>query len=427
MTDTEWSKYKVQLYTSRQAPVPLGTVSFDDLEAKARETLKDHIGAFNYAYGSAGTNSTEKNNQRAFEKYAIIPRMLANNTIRSLDVTLFGVKFPAPILMAPIGVQGICHPDAELASARAAKNTGIPFILSTAASRSIEEVAKENGDGHRWFQLYWPLTDEITFSLLKRAKANGFSALVVTLDTPSIGWRPLDLQTAYLPFAHGIGIQVGISDPVFMARHGYQPVLDEHTEHPYDPVKMNKLLAEGDKKTKTDAFLGFEWLKETNPGLYRPWEDVKLLRDNWNGPLILKGIQCAQDAERALDIGVDGIVVSNHGGRQVDGAIPSLYALVNVMRSPKIRQAQKSGKFTVLFDSGVRTGSDIIKAIALGAQAVLLGRPWLYGLMVGGQAGVEQVLRHTMADLDANLGLAGYRSLEDIQGKGEDVVVKLDF
>lgn len=353
--------------------------------------------------------------------------MLVDTTIRSLEVTLFGIKLPSPILVAPIGVQGICHPDAELASARAAKKLGIPYIMSTAASRSIEEVAKVNEDGIRWFQLYWPRTDEVTLSLLKRAKANGFSALVVTLDTPTIGWRPLDLQTSYLPFAHGFGMQAGISDPVFMARYNLQPKLDEHPEFPYDPAKLNKLLEEGDEKTKREAFLGFEWLKETNSGHFRSWEEVKLLRDNWTGPLILKGIQCAQDAEKAIDFGVNGIVVSNHGGRQVDGAIPSLYALVDIMKSPKVRESQKSGKLTILFDSGIRTGSDVIKAMALGAQAVLLGRPWLYGLAAGGQAGVEQVLQHTLADLDTNLGLAGYKTLADIQGKGEDVVIKLDF
>jgi len=210
-----------------------------------------------------------------------------------------------------------------------------------------------------------------------------------------------------------------------MARYNLQPRHEEHTEFPYDAAKLNKLLLEGDENIKRESYLGFEWLKETT--FVRPWEDVKFLRDNWSGPLILKGIQCAQDAEWALDFGVDGIVVSNHGGRQVDGAIPSLYALVNIMKSPKVREAQRTGKLTILFDSGIRTGSDVIKALALGAQAVLLGRPWLYGLMAGGQAGVEQVLKHTLADLDSNLSLAGYRSLGDIQGRGEHVVVKLDF
>jgi len=267
----------------------------------------------------------------------------------------------------------------------------------------------------------------VTLSLLKRARENGYSTLVVTLDTPAIGWRPSDLQTSYLPFAHGVGCQIGVSDPSFMAKFSLQPTHGEHPEFPYRPAAMDQLVAGGDEKTKRDSFLGIEWVKETVSGEFRSWEDLRFLRENWKGPLVLKGIQCAQDAEKALDHGADGIVVSNHGGRQVDGAIPSLYALVNIMKSLKVREAQELGKFTILFDSGIRTGSDIIKALALGAQAVLLGRPWLYGLVVGGQAGIEQVLEHTIADLDTNLSLAGYKSLADIQGKGENVITKLDF
>ncbi|KAF8627402.1 hypothetical protein AX17_006217 [Amanita inopinata Kibby_2008] len=428
MADTnEWSKYMFNIYASQKGPEPFGTVAFDEIEAKARETLKDYPEAFWYAYGSAGTKSTDRNNTRAFQKYAIIPRMLVDATHRSLETTIFGVKYKAPVFVAPIGVQGIFHPEAELATARAAKRFGIPFIMSTASSRSLEEVAKANEDGQRWYQLYWPRTNEVTLSLLDRAKQNGFSALVVTLDTMVIGWRPHDLQTAYIPFSHGVGVQVGTSDPVFMKRYNRQPVYDEHPEFPYDPVKMNKLYAQGDEKAKQDIFMGLEWLKEINSGLFRSWKDLEFVRANWKGPLVLKGIQNVQDAERAIDSGVDGIIVSNHGGRQVDGAIPSLYALEAIMKSPKVKEAQQSGKFTILFDSGIRTGSDIIKALALGAQAVLLGRPWVYGLIAGGQAGVEQVLQHTIADLDTNLGLSGYKTLADIQGKREDVIVKLDF
>ncbi|KAF8635988.1 hypothetical protein AX15_000151 [Amanita polypyramis BW_CC] len=425
--DNKWSKYKLKVYQSRKGPEPLGTVRFEEIEEKARQALKDHPGSFHYAYGSAGCNSTTRNNLRAFEKYAIIPHMLVDANKRSFEVTLFGVKYPSPILMAPIGVQGICHPEADLAPARAGRNLGIPFIASTASSRSLEEIAKVNGDGFRWFQLYWPHSDDVTLSLLKRAETNGYSVLVVTLDTQAIGWRPHDLETSYLPFADGVGSQIGTSDPVFMARYGLQPMLEDHPEFPYDPAKVGRLHAEGDEKMLQASRLGVDWLKEFGSGIFRPWEDLKILRDNWKGPLVLKGIQCRQDAERALEHGVDGIVVSNHGGRQVEGAIPSLYALVDIMKSVKVREAQQSGKFTIIFDSGIRTGSDIVKAIALGAQAVFLGRPWLYGLMAAGQAGVEQVLEHTMSDLDSCLSLSGYKSVAEIQGKGEEVVIKLDF
>lgn len=425
--DNKWTTYKLKIYQDRKGPQPLGTVVFEEIRAKAEEILKDNRAAWLYVHGSAGISATDKNNTRAFEKYAIIPRMLVDTTARSLETTIFGKKHSAPLLIAPIGVQAILHPEAELAVARAAKNLGITYTLSTAASRSIEEVAEANGDGQRWYQLYWPTSDEVTLSLLKRAEQNGYSALVVTLDTVTIGWRPKDLGSSYIPFIHGVGCQVGMSDPAFMAKYNYQPITGERPEFPYRPEKMDQLIVQGDAKAKRDLFLGVEWLKETNSGHFRSWEHLQLLRENWKGPLVLKGIQCAQDAERALECGADGIVVSNHGGRQVDGAIPSLYALVNIMKSAKIREAQRSGKLTVLFDSGVRTGTDIIKALALGAQAVLLGRPWVYGLAAGGQAGVEQVINHTLADLDTNLGLAGYKTLADIQGKGEEVVVKLDF
>lgn len=427
MYEKKWSTWSVNLYSSRKGPDPLGTVVFEEIEEKARQALKDYPGAFLYAHGSAGVWSTYNANRRAFEKYRFIPRMLVDATVRNLETTIFGVKHSGPIFVAPIGVQAIFTAEAELAPACACQALKVPFIMSTASSRSIEEVAQANGDGHRWYQLYWPRSDDVTLSILKRAKDNGFSALVVTLDTMTLGYRPHDLERAYLPFAHGVGIEVGRSDPVFMAKFGRQPQIDHHPEFPYDADKIDKLFIEGDPTTKENAFLGMQWLEEGNSGLYRSWEDLKLIRDNWEGPLVLKGIQSVKDAEKCLDSGVDGIIVSNHGGRQVDGALPSLYALANIMKSPRIKEAQASGKLTILFDSGIRTGIDIMKAIALGAQAVLLGRPWLYGGIVAGQAGIEQVLCHTMADLDATLGLCGYRSLAELHGTAEECLEKVDF
>jgi len=418
-----WSSYMLDIYGGGHGPQPLGTVAFEEIEAKAREKLKDYGGAFMYAGGSAGTNSTYRANLRAFDRYAIVPRMLVNANKRSLETKIFGVVHPSPILMAPIGVQNIFHPDGESNPARAGKALGVPFILSTASTHTIEEVAEANGDGHRWFQLYWPRSNDITASLLKRAKENNYKALVVTLDTMVMGWRPHDLETSYIPFAYGVGVQVGLSDPVFMARYGKQPITDQHPEFPYDQDKLRKKLIAGDAKVQEAASLGTDWSKDVYS--YHDWEDLKFLRDTWEGPLVVKGILSAQDAEKALTYGVDGIVVSNHGGRQVDGAIPTLLALEMIMKSPTIKAAQSSGKLTVLFDSGIRTGSDIIKALALGAQAVLLGRPWLYGSVVGGQAGVEQVLRHTLADLDNTLGLSGFTNLSQVQGKGEEILVKI--
>jgi len=289
-------------------------------------------------------------NRKTFNKWAIIPRMLRNCTARNLETTIFGHKFKAPMLLAPIGVQGILHPDAEIATATAAKETNIPMILSTAATRSMEEVAEVHGDGHRWYQLYWPYSDEITVSLLNRAKKSGYSALIITLDTMSIGWRPHDLDTAYLPFFHSYGCQNGFADPVFMARYGKQPEPRGKPAFPYNPQEINARAEQGDPTAKAMMYMGTEWVREMSSGRQRSWDELKLLKDNWDGPLVLKGVQCAADAELAIDAGVDGIVVSNHGGRQVDGAVSALWSLEHIMKSAKVREAQASGKFTVLFD-----------------------------------------------------------------------------
>jgi isopentenyl diphosphate isomerase/L-lactate dehydrogenase-like FMN-dependent dehydrogenase len=291
------------------------------------------------------------------------------------QTTIFGVKLPAPLITAPIGVQGLVHPDAELATARATSRVGVPMIMSTASTRSLEDAAEANGTGHRWYQLYWPKDPEVTNSLLSRAKSNGYTALVVTLDTITIGWRPHDLDKSYLPFFHGTGIAMGTSDPVFMHKQGkepYPPGPAGHIEFPYDIEAMDRRTIAGDPEAVERVKLGVSWIGEVNSGLYRTWDDLKLLREHWDGPIVLKGIQSVEDAEIAIDY-VEGIVVSNHGGRQVDGAISSLSALDKICLSEKVRAAQESGKFTVFFDSGIRTGSDIIKAIALGAQAILRG------------------------------------------------------
>ncbi|KAJ7505860.1 oxidoreductase [Mycena galericulata] len=422
-----WGGYMVEIYRGRKGVPPLGTVVFEEIEAKAKEKLKDTPGAFMYAGGSAGTYSTYRVNLRAFERYRIVPRMLVDATVRNIETTIFGVKHPSPIFIAPIGVQGIFTADAELAPARAAQKLGVPFIMSTASSRTIEDVAEANGDGHRWYQLYWPASHDVLLSILSRAKASGFTALVVTLDTMLLGWRPHDLETSYIPFGHGLGVQVGTSDPVFMRRFGREPIVGTRTKFPYDSAEIDRLIVAGDKDARDAAFLGAEWLKECNSGLFHSWEELRFIREHWEGPLVLKGIQSVQDAEKSLDYGVNGIIVSNHGGRQVDGALPSLTALARIMRSPTVKAAQAEGKLTVLFDSGIRTGPDIIKALALGAQAVLLGRPWLYGGVVAGQEGIEQVIRYMLADLDGTLGLSGYKSLSDVQGKAEDVLVEIDF
>jgi lactate 2-monooxygenase len=307
-----------------------------------------------------------------------VPRMLTESTERDLATTVLGTSMPAPVLLAPVGVQSIVHPDAELATARAAAALGVPMILSTASSSTIENVAEASGAGPRWFQLYWPSDSDVTASILSRAKKAGYTTLVVTLDTWTLGWRPCDLDQAYLPFLQGEGVAVPFSDPAFRA-----------------------LLDKTPEEDKAAAIL--RWIFMVT-GTDRSWKQLPFLREHWDGPIVLKGIQHVDDARRAVAAGMDGIIVSNHGGRQVDGAIAALDAL------PEIATAV-GDRIEVLFDSGVRTGADVLKALALGASAVLLGRPYVYGLAHGGEAGVRHVLRSLLADFDLTMGLSGNRSV----------------
>jgi isopentenyl diphosphate isomerase/L-lactate dehydrogenase-like FMN-dependent dehydrogenase len=346
------------------------------LEALARDRLEP--GPYGYVAGGAGTGSTVRANRAAFDAWRIVPRMLREATARRLATTVLGTELPAPVLVAPVGVQSIVHPDGELAVARACAELGVPMVLSTAASYTLEQVAEASGSGPRWFQLYWPTEDEVTLSLLGRAKAAGFTTLVVTLDTWTLGYRPMDLDGAYLPFLRGVGTAIPFSDPAFRAGLAAAPEDD-------------LMAAVG------------RWVPMFTGTALR-WDRLPLLRENWDGPIVLKGVQHPDDARRALDAGMDGVVVSNHGGRQVDGAVAALDTL------PGIADAV-AGRAAVLFDSGVRTGADVVKALALGADAVLLARPYVYGLALGGQAGVRHVLRCLLTELDITLGLAGYADI----------------
>jgi isopentenyl diphosphate isomerase/L-lactate dehydrogenase-like FMN-dependent dehydrogenase len=420
---TTWSSFLSQIYITDRRPVN-GSYDYRAVEEKAREVTKDNHAAFNYTFGSAGIGRTYRDNLEALEQWRIIPRMLRNATDRNLETTLFGVKLPSPVLIGPVGLQGILHKDGELATASAAARVGVPFVLSTESTRSIEDVAKANGDGHRWYQLYWPRSDDLTLSILGRAKAAGFTALVLTLDTFIIGWRPLDLATAYLPSEAAVGVQVGTSDPVFMKRMGEPVRPDERPAFPLDLEAFRKRLAAGDKQAAVALKLGTGWVDETNSGLFRTWEDLKFLRDNWDGPIVLKAIQTVEDAHAAMDARMDGIIVSNHGGRQIDGAISTFSALEKITASSRVSVAQKKGTFTVLFDSGIRQGCDVIKAIAMGAQGVLIGRLFMYGLAIDGEQGVEEVLRSLLADTEVTLGLSGYKSIEEIWAKRGAVLEK---
>jgi lactate 2-monooxygenase len=354
-------------------------VSIEALEREAERVLTP--GAFGYVAGGAGSEDTMRANREAFRRWRIVPRMLRDVSQRDLRTDVLGTPMPAPLMLAPIGVQSIVHPDAEEAVARAAAATGVPMVLSTASSKSMEEVAAANGDAPRWFQLYWPRDPDLAVSFMARAERAGYSAIVVTLDTWLLAWRPRDLQQAYLPFLHGVGCANYFSDPVFRAALQKPPEEDTPA-----------------------AVLHFQSVF-SDPSV--TWERLAFLRENTRLPIVLKGILHPKDARRALDHGVDGVIVSNHGGRQVDGAIGALDAL------PGVADAI-GGKIPVLFDSGIRTGSDVFKALALGARAVLLGRPYVWGLGQGGEDGVRTVIRGMLAELDLTLALSGYTTFAEV-------------
>ncbi|MCK5929560.1 MAG: alpha-hydroxy-acid oxidizing protein [Nocardioides sp.] len=378
---THFGDHQVSIYAAGMlaGQTPAWTTDLASLERHAAEVLPPE--ALGYIVPSAGGGSTARANVAAFEQWRIVPRMLRDHATRDLSTEVLGTPMAAPVLLGPVGVQTLAHPEGELATARAAAALGLTYVHSTQAGHSIEQAAEANGDGERWFQLYWPTNHELCESFLSRAQASGYSTLVLTLDTTLLGWRPKDLDRGYLPFLANQGIANYTSDPVFSA------MLDKP--------------AEEDPATAGLAFAGVF----PNPGL--SWEQLPWLRERWDGPIVLKGVQHVDDARRAVDAGVQGIVVSNHGGRQVDGAVASLDVL------PGIAEAVGE-QLTVLFDSGVRSGPDVLKALALGADAVLLGRPYLYGLALGGQEGVEHVLRCLLAELDLTMGNAGCSTLADL-------------
>jgi isopentenyl diphosphate isomerase/L-lactate dehydrogenase-like FMN-dependent dehydrogenase len=320
-------------------------------------------------------------NREAFRHWQIVPRYLRDVSVRDLGVSVLGLNLPAPMFLAPIGVQSILHPEGELAAARASATLGVPMIVSTAASYPLEAVATALGATPRWFQLYWPSDDELAASFMSRAEKAGFSAIVVTLDTYLLAWRERDIQNAYLPFFHGAGLANYFTDPVFRAAVGGDPSADP------------RRAIEHFGRVFSDAS--------------HTWDDFRKLSAMTKLPMLVKGVLHPDDARRAVDHGAAGIIVSNHGGRQIDGAIGALDAL------PPIVDAV-GGQTTVLFDSGIRHGADVFKALALGARAILVGRPYAYGLAIGGEQGVFDVLANLIADIDLTLGLAGCRSFAEV-------------
>jgi lactate 2-monooxygenase len=403
---------QTEIYTAGLAgEKPLVPQNIEMLENAARLSISPE--AFAYIAGGAGIESTAKANRDAFERWRIVPRMLRDVSQADTSLELFGTKFPSPFLLAPIGVLDMAHPEADIAVGRAAAAEGIPMIFSTQASRAMEEVAAVMGDSPRWFQLYWNKLDEVVISFLQRAERVGSKALVLTLDTGALGWRIRDLDLAYLPFLHGRGIAQYTSDPAF------QKALETFTLPPANRKitlsSIRALIEMGsnypaptlDAVRSGKALNAVQQFLATFSKPVLTWDDLPFLRQNTKLPIILKGILHPDDASRAVDAGMDGIIVSNHGGRQIDGAIAALDALPDVVNAV-------NGKIPVLMDSGIRTGADMFKALALGAKAVCLGRPYVYGLAVGGYAGVREVLRNFRADFERTMALAGCRSLAEI-------------
>ncbi|AQA25868.1 conserved region in glutamate synthase family protein [Rhodococcus sp. MTM3W5.2] len=354
------------------------------LEELAAITLSEE--AFAYIAGSASSERTAAANLAAFQRHSIVPRMLRGTAApdaRDLSVEVLGTRLAAPVLTAPVGVLELVHPNAELAVGEAADELGIGSVLSTASSTPIEQVGAVSGENW-WYQLYWPADDEVAQSLVRRAEAAGAKAIVLTADTPGMGWRPRDLELGHLPFLQGKGIANYLTDPVFLSRLASAP------EESAEAMQMAVLT----------------WVSMFGNHSLRP-ADVTRLREWTDLPIAVKGILHPDDARAVVDAGASGVVVSNHGGRQVDGAIAALDALAPVA-------AAVGDHADVLLDSGIRCGADVLTALALGADAVLYGRPWVYGLGIAGKAGVRHALRILLADFDLTLGLAGFANLAEI-------------
>lgn len=396
---------------------PLAPTQADALEERARACMSE--AAFAYIAGGAGGELTLRRNRSAFGRWGIVPRLLRDVSAADTSVVLLGRRLPAPILLSPVGVLDMAHPEADLAVGRAAASLGLPFIFSNQASVAMEQTAAVMGSGPRWFQLYWSKSRELVASFVQRAEACGCEAIVVTLDTTMLGWRPRDLDLAYLPFLRGRGIAQYTSDPVFQrlidepdaegaapARSRIRPAtlkaLWELTRRYPGPFWGN--LRSGRPLKAVRKFIGLY----TNPALN--WDDLPFLREHTRLPILLKGIVHPDDARRAMDAGIDGLVVSNHGGRQVDGAVSSIEML------PALAEAT-GGALPLILDSGVRTGADVFKALALGATAVAVGRPYAYGLAIGGQAGVEEVLANLWADFELTMRLSGCTSVREITAR----------
>ncbi len=353
-----------------QAPFP---ICFDDLEKAVAEKME--AGPFGYIRSGAGGEQTLRNNRAAFEKYSIVPRFLNDVSSINTSIELFGKTYPTPLLFAPVGMNKMAHDDGELAVVRAAQQLKIPYIQSTVSSYALEDVSQAAPTATKWFQLYWSTNEEIAYSMAARAESAGFEAIVLTVDTVMLGWREEDVRNQFSPLKLGYARGNYINDPVFMTS-----LPDESFESYVQGMLQNVF----------------------HPTL--SWENVRELKSRSNLPILLKGILHPEDAKLAIENGIDGIIVSNHGGRQLDGVVGSLDALPAIVKAV-------NGQIPIILDSGVYRGMDALKALALGADAVAIGRPFVYGLALDGQQGVEKVMTNLYDELKVSIALAGVTSI----------------
>jgi len=372
--------------------------------------------AWAYIAGGAGEGRTMRHNREAFERWRIVPRMLHGVTERDLSTSIVGTQMSSPILLAPIGAASIVTPDSDLIIAKGAAAAGTPYVIASQGCNPMEQTAAAMASTPFWYQLYWSTDEALVDSMIKRAENCGAQALVVTLDTTILGWRPRDLNLGSLPFARGQGIAQYTSDPRFLdlvqervaagteraktrvTLGAVRTLVSMSRQH---PGAFGKNLRSSEPRTAVEAFLDIY----SNPGL--SWDHLATLRHRTSLPIVLKGILHPDDARKAIELGVDAMIVSNHGGRQVDNAIASLDALVTVRETVGPRP-------TILLDSGIRSGTDVLIGLALGANACLLGRPYIYGLALDGEDGVRQVVENIVAELDLTMGLLGVRTVQDL-------------
>jgi lactate 2-monooxygenase len=377
-----YGDFQLEIYISGLSGLrPSLPFAYEEMRRRAASALAPEL--VSYVAGGAGNEFTQGVNVTAFDRYGLWPRRLGGAAERDLSIELFGMRLPTPIVLSPIGVIGLCAQDGhgDIGTAQAAARTGVPMVASTLSVDPMEEVAGHLGDTPGFYQLFTPADRELAQSFVHRAEQAGFKAIVVTLDSQVLGWRPRDLSIANFPQLQGKCLANHFSDEIFRRKLDRPP--------------------EEDPRTAALAMLA----EASDPGL--SWDDLAWLRSLTRLPLLLKGICHPDDAKRAIDGGVDGIYCSNHGGRHANGGLAAIDMLPGVVEAV-------GGRVPIIFDSGVRGGEHIVKALALGATAVGIGRPYAWGLALGGPDGIVHVIRSLLAEADLLMAVDGYPTIASL-------------